>query len=293
MPDVKKTQPPFYQVWLFAVTYNNSTLIVGHPAERLKIACQTNLHQPSWQVIKPYLTKNPAYLYRALPSCAWRQNTKILHRTYLMTNMPNWVDSFQLPFLLSTGIKAMFSSVFDTFIISVFENIKGRQMQQQESLTMLNTAKKIFQKNGVRGFFSGTAMTIAKSYPSWFYLFLGYHTLKDLRTQNDFLSTIFWATAASAPITFLTTPLDGIKSLQQANLCPEKEKSRQTAKRIIDNHGVTSLWRGFPFRLLHKSLATAAGYWILDLSSGFSRNSSSRVIPDDIEDEEEDTLTFK
>jgi solute carrier family 25 carnitine/acylcarnitine transporter 20/29 len=189
------------------------------------------------------------------------------YRTFILTTIPQWVDKGQLSIFSASLTKASLASGVDTLMTTPFENIKTRQMKSVEKISTLATVKSIYSQQGALGFFSGTQISIAKSFPSWLYLFLGYHATKNQREKQNFLYTIFYATMAAVPITVATNPLDVIKSQIQAGLRPKDETTWQCSKEIFKQQGAFAFSRGFPFRLLHKSMMTAAGYAILDLTT--------------------------
>lgn len=43
----------FLKTYSIGLTDSNAALIIGHPAERLKVAAQINLNIPTYRVIKP------------------------------------------------------------------------------------------------------------------------------------------------------------------------------------------------------------------------------------------------
>lgn len=269
-------QSSLKDTYAFSFMYSNLTLLVGHPAERLKVEVQFNLGLRSIPVLKPFLnqflTGDISNLFRGFTPVALRQNTKVIQRTFLMAKLPNWIDGYNFNCIFSSGIKGIMASSVDTLLGAPFENVKTIMMKEKKGISQ--TFINIYTNNGFRGFFNGTTATIAKSFPSWFYLFLGYHATKDKREKQNFLSTIFWATVASGPITVLTTPFDVVKSQRQALLRPKGESNLTSAMEIAYAYGVLSLWRGFLFRLLHKSLATAAGYTIMDMTKKLDEASS-------------------
>lgn len=269
-----KKQNSLKDTYVFSFFYSNLTLLVGHPAERLKVAVQINLNSPQIPIMKPLLTGDISNLFRGFTTCALRQNTKVIQRTFLMSKLPHWVDGYNFNCIFSSFIKGIVASSIDTLLGAPFENVKTLQMKEVARISIPQTVKNIYRQNGCPGFFYGTTATIAKSFPSWFYLFLGYHATKDKREKLNFLSTIFWATAASLPITTFTTPFDVVKSQRQALLRPLGESNLTSAMEIAYSFGVLSLWRGFLFRLLHKSLATAAGYTIMDMTQKLDKISS-------------------
>lgn len=253
--------------YLFSFLYNNGALLLGHPADRLKVAVQIDLKQSQSKLLLQFMQGDLGKLYKGLFPSVLRQNSKMSYRTLVLTTIPRFVDQSHLSLWSATLAKATLASTLDTLVTTPFENIKTRQMRAVEKISTLATAKSIYKQEGCVGFFSGTGISIAKSYPSWFYLFLGYHMTKQHREKQNFLYTIFYATMAAVPITIATNPLDVIKSQVQAGLRPKDESILQCAKEIFNQHGVPAFFRGFPFRLLHKSMMTAAGYAILDLSN--------------------------
>lgn len=248
--------------YLFSFLYNNGALLFGHPADRLKVAVQIDLNQAQRKLLFHFVQGDLGKLYKGFFPSFLRQNSKMSYRTLVLTTIPRWVDQSQFPMLSASLAKATLASTVDTLITTPFENIKTRQMRAVEKISTFSTTKSIYKQEGCLGFFSGTSISIAKSYPSWFYLFLGYHVTQQHREKQNFLNTIYYATMASVPITMATNPLDVIKSQVQAGLRPKEEGIAQCAKQIFNHHGASAFFRGFPFRLLHKSMMTAAGYAI-------------------------------
>lgn len=252
--------------YVFSFLFNNGALIIGHPADRLKVAVQIDLKQSQCKLLVTFMQGDFGKLYQGIFPSFLRQNSKLSYRTMILTTIPQWVDKNQLSIWGASLAKASLASVVDTLVTTPFENIKTRQMKTVEKISTFGTAKSIYNQHGFLGFFSGTNISIAKSYPSWFYLFLGYHATQNQREKQNFLYTIFYATLLSVPITAVTNPLDVIKSQVQAGLRPKDETIWGCAKDMFSKHGGFVFWRGFPFRLLHKSMMTAAGYAILDLT---------------------------
>jgi|SRR5579885_399439 solute carrier family 25 carnitine/acylcarnitine transporter 20/29 len=256
----------FFKTYMVGFMGSNAALFVGHPAERLKVAAQINLGVPAYQVVKPILSSFSA-LYTGFVSCVYRQNVKLVYRSMIMSEMPHRVDDLGLNFFFGTALKALFASSIDTAFTTPPENIKTWQMKMPQQTSIRTAVSQIYQARGLRGFFFGIEPTIFKSYPTWFYLFLGYHATKDKRQKQGFLSTILWATCASIPITAMTNPLDVIKTQMQASAHKKSDSILSVGKELVQKHGLFSLARGFPFRLVHKSLATATAYAVLDMSS--------------------------
>ena len=246
--------------------YGNGALLIGHPAERLKVAVQLNLHQNNYTSIKPVLKGGVSTLYSGFLSCMLRQNAKYTYRTCLVSEMPRQVDQHVSNVWAGGLIKASLASTVDTFVSTPFENIKTIQMKSQEPLSIRKASNSIYQQRGMLGFFAGSNVSAVKSFPTWLYLFLGYEATESKRQKQDFLSTITWATLASIPVTALTTPLDLIKTQQQAALLPKKGSILTSMKTLAEQNGTMSLFKGFSFRLLHRSMSTAIGYTMLDMS---------------------------
>lgn len=256
----------FFKTYLVGLTGSNAALIVGHPAERLKVAAQINLNTSTYRSITPFLSSLTG-LYTGFITCAYRQNIKIVYRSLIMSEMPHRVDDLKLNWLFGTALKALFASGVDTTFTTPSENIKTWQMKASKKILIRDAISEIYRLRGFQGFFFGIKPTMCKSYPSWFYLFFGYHATKNKRKKAGFLATIFWATCASVPITMLTNPLDVIKTNMQATSQKKSDPIMTVGKMLVNNHGLFSLARGFPFRLVHKSLATATGYAIMDMSN--------------------------
>lgn len=245
---------------------SNAALFAGHPAERLKVATQIQIGVPYHQVIGP-IAANTRNLYAGFLSCVYRQNIKITYRSVLMSEMPHRVDDLQLGLIFGTGLKATIASLIDTTMTTPAENIKTWQMREAQRMTIRGSIAGIYATRGVAGFLYGFQPTIIKSYPSWFYLFMGYHATKCKREQQGFLATILWATAAAIPITMITNPLDVIKTNMQASAERQQLSVIGVGKQLIQKHGFFAMTRGFPFRLVHKSLATATAYTVMDMSA--------------------------
>ncbi|MCW8398057.1 solute carrier family 25 protein [Legionella sp. PATHC038] len=270
MGQEKKEKKTLWDAYAFSMSYTGFTTLIGHPAERLKVAIQTNLSQSPYSVTKQFLGANLNHFSTGFLSCVVRQQGKVIYRPLLITHMPKEVDKLQFPMLVGSLVKASISSTFDTLVVSPLENIKTVQMKtiasQSKPVTPIQAMKSIYQQRGLSGFFVGSGATQAKAFPSWFYLFMTYNAIKTRREKQTFLSTIFWATAASAPVTFATTPLDVIKSNQQACTNQTKQTIGEVASQIYKNHGIGAFFKGFNCRLVHKSLSTAGAYMILDIA---------------------------
>lgn len=254
----------YLNTYLVSFVSGNAALIIGHPAERLKVAAQIHLNISTFKVAKPMLS-SLTILYTGLLSCVYRQNIKILYRSLIMVEVPHRVDNLNLNFIASAALKAFFASKIDTLFVTPAENVKTWQMSKLEKTSIQESIIGIYRTRGIKGFFFGAQPTAAKSFPSWFYLFLGYYATKDKRQQQNFLLTIFWATIASIPITAFTNPADVIKTQMQATKKSKVDSPFSVGKQLVKNHGFFSLARGFPFRLVHKSLATATAYTIMDM----------------------------
>ncbi|WP_412757767.1 MC/SLC25 family protein [Legionella bozemanae] len=271
MGQEKKEKKTLWDAYAFSVSYTGLTTLIGHPAERLKVAIQTNLYRSSYSVTKQFIGANFNHLSTGLMSCIIRQQSKIIYRPLLITSMPKEIDKYQFPLALGSFFKATAAATFDTLVLSPLENIKTVQMRtiasQDKPIKPVQAMQTIYQQRGFPGFFVGSTATLGKAFPSWLYLFMTYHAIKTKREKQTFLSTILWATAASVPVVFATTPLDVIKSRQQACTDQLKPTIREIASGIYRDHGISAFFKGFNCRLLHKSLSTAGAYMILDIAN--------------------------
>lgn len=260
-----------WDAYSFSMGYTALTTLIGHPAERLKVAIQTNLIQSSFSVTKQFVGGNLNHFSTGFMSCVLRQQGKVIYRPLLITHMPNAIDGFNFSIIFGGLLKASIASSFDTLVLSPFENIKTVQMKtianQNKPIKPIQAAQLIYQQRGVPGFFAGSTATMGKAFPSWFYLFVTYQAIKTKREKQSFLHTILWATAASGPISLMTTPLDVIKSQQQACSNEIKKTVIGTAKDIYHAHGVMAFFKGINCRLFHKTLSTAGAYMILDIAN--------------------------
>lgn len=269
--NTKEKPNPIYtlmQNYGMSTVLGNLNLLVGHPADRLKVAMQINPDKACWSIIKPIITDGFKNIYRGFQVSFYRQNTKIIHRTAILS-ATKWVDGYNFNIIFGSALKGLLASSVDTFITTPFENIKTRQMKAIEKISILETTKSIYKNHGAQGFFSGAPITLTKACPTWIYLFLGYHATKDKRDNKGFLATLFWATVASIPITLITNPLDVIKSQRQGELIPKSQYSLDAARQLVKDFGPLILFRGFEYRLLHKALATLVGYMVLANSENF------------------------
>ncbi|AHE68145.1 MC/SLC25 family protein [Legionella oakridgensis] len=273
MPKEKKT---LWDAYALSVSYTGLTTLIGHPAERLKVAIQTNLSQSAYSVTKQFATANLRHFSTGFFSCVLRQQSKVAYRPLLMTHIPNEIDRLQFPMMIGSILKATVASTLDTLVLSPIENIKTIQMRaiasQDKPIKPLQAMQTVYYQRGLPGFFAGSAATLGKAFPSWVYLFMTYNAIKTKREKQTFLSTILWATAASVPVTVTTTPLDVIKSQQQAFKSESNQTIGAVASQIYKNHGFGAFFKGFNCRLLHKSLSTAGAYMILDVASNISFN---------------------
>jgi solute carrier family 25 carnitine/acylcarnitine transporter 20/29 len=257
-----------FNPYFVSVFCSNLALLVGHPAERLKVASQIKIGEPYHQMIGAIMN-NPRNLLAGFWSCVYRQNIKIVYRSALMSEMPHRVDDLQLGLVFGSALKGFIASSIDTAMITPPENIKTMQMRTIQQVSIRETINEIYKTRGLNGFFYGFQPTIVKSFPTWSYLFMGYHATKCHREKQGFLATIMWATAASIPITIFTNPLDVVKTNMQASIEMHQLSMLGVAKHLIQKHGLFSMARGFPFRLVHKSLATTTAYLVMDMSTKF------------------------
>lgn len=247
----------------------NFSLFVGLPVERIKIPTQIYLKKSQKEILKSILSGGVSNLFRGFVTCALRQNSKFAHRTLIMTTLPQQIDQCNFHWIFS-GVAKGFSACFiDTLITSPFENVKVRQMKDDQSIR--KAVSTIYRENGFKGFFFGTNISIIKSSPHWCYLFLGYHAVKDKVEKQNFLSTVFWATMMAAPITFFTTPVDVLKTQRQAGLVNKGQSSFKLAKELVSENGLGCLWRGILYRLIHRATSTTAGYMTLKTIAALSQ----------------------
>lgn len=256
----------FFSPYLVSVFCSNLSLFIGHPAERLKVASQIKIGEPYHQMLGAIIN-NPRNLFAGFWSCAYRQNIKIVYRSALMSEMPHRVDELNLGLLFGSALKGFIASTIDTTMITPPENIKTWQMRTTQHVTIRDSINEIYKTRGFGGFFYGFQPTIVKSFPTWTYLFMGYHATKCHREQQGFLATIMWATAAAIPITIFTNPLDVVKTNMQLSKEMHELSMLGVAKNLIQKHGLFAMARGLPFRLVHKSLATATAYTVMDMST--------------------------
>lgn len=268
---MSKDKKTLWDAYAFSVSYTGLTTLIGHPAERLKVAIQTNLSQSAYSVTKQFAGVNLKHFSTGFLSCVLRQQGKVAYRPLLITHMPKEIDKLQFPMVIGSIFKATMASTLDTLIISPIENIKTVQMRtiasQDKPIKPAQAMQTIYHQRGLPGFFAGSTATLGKAFPSWLYLFMTYNAIKTKREKQTFLSTILWATAASAPVALATTPLDVIKSQQQACNNESKQTIREVASQIYKSHGFSAFFKGFNCRLLHKSLSTAGAYMIFDIAS--------------------------
>ncbi|KGP62571.1 ABC transporter substrate-binding protein [Legionella norrlandica] len=265
-----KEKKTLWDAYAMSTGYVGFTTLVGHPAERLKVSLQTNLSQGAYSVTKQFAGANLKHFFTGFWSCILRQQGKMAYRPLLITYMPEEIDKLQTPPAIGSFLKGAVASISDTLIVSPLENVKTVQMRtvasQDKPIKPLQAMRSIYHQRGLPGFFVGSTATLGKAFPSWFYLFMTYDAIKTKREKQNFLSTILWATAASVPVAFATTPLDVIKSQQQACNNGARQTIKETASQIYKNHGFSAFFRGFSCRLAHKSLSTAGAYMLFDIA---------------------------
>jgi len=263
----------FLQTYVVGFICGNAALFVGHPAERLKVAAQVKLNMSTLQVVKPLIT-NLELLYTGFVSCIYRQNIKLVYRSAIMSQIPHRIDDLNLSPALASALKASFASSIDTAFVTPPENVKTWQMRDTtKNVSVCDAISGIYQTRGFKGFLFGVTPTMTKSFPAWFYLFLGYHATKEKRQKENFFATIFWATCASIPVTVMTNPIDVIKTNMQATKNIKSLSMLEMSKNIYQQHGLFAFGRGLPFRLIHKALATSTAYFIMDADSQLRKGS--------------------
>jgi solute carrier family 25 (mitochondrial carnitine/acylcarnitine transporter), member 20/29 len=253
----------YIDAYSVGLVYINSFLVISHPCERLKIAAQIHLNKSMYNAVRP-LCSSFSKLYTGFLPCLYRQNIKLVYRSFLLSEIIPRIDDLNINFILSTCLKALMASSVDTMFITPAENIKTIQMKENERKSVRNAISDIYRTRGCYGFLYGMQPTIIKGFPTWFNLFFGYHMTKNKR-QQGYISAILCAVVVSIPMSIVTNPLDVTKTQMQAATIKQSDNIITVGKNLVKNYGVFSLFRGLPFRLIHKSLSAATSYLIMDV----------------------------
>ncbi len=250
--------------------------LIGQPFERVKVYQQTKIKKPSISVYTEIYKKSSIeFYYRGFYATLFRQMAvKPTIRVPLTTSMPSFLQANifspnQISPIFSVALKALASVSIDVVIINPLEVVKTVQMSSDKRLSLVEAINLIKNNRGYRGFYAGSWSSVTKGFPAWFNLFASYELTnwfkKDKKQAVSLLETVGSAVILSAPVTFLTTPPDVIKSHIQAESLRGKSHQNmwQTSQVLFKERGASVFWRGFLERLVQKSANLTVGLLVM------------------------------
>ncbi|EHB01072.1 Mitochondrial carnitine/acylcarnitine carrier protein [Heterocephalus glaber] len=198
-------------------------------------------------------------------------------------------DVLSYPQIFAAG---MLSGVFTTGIMTPGERIKCLlQIQASSGETKYNgtldCAKKLYQESGIRGIYKGTVLTLMRDVPASGMYFMTYEWLKNIFTPESLIDSgcgwVFCSVSElSAPRILVAGGFAGIFNWAVA-IPPDVLKSRfQTAppgkypngfrdvlRELIQNEGITSLYKGFNAVMIRAFPANAACFLGFEVAMKF------------------------
>jgi len=178
---------------------------------------------------------------------------------------------------LSTGALARVAA---GFVLNPVTVLKVRYESTQYAYTsMAGAAKDVFAKEGLRGFFAGFGATAVRDAPYAGLYVLIYEqaktylgnasplssdgTVRDRTMSNTVGVNFMSGVVAAISATTLTNPFDAIKTRLQ--LDPSKYRNMfQTAKLMLHNEGVQSMFYGLSLRIGRKAISSALTWTVYE-----------------------------
>uniref|UniRef100_A0A8C7EXJ4 Solute carrier family 25 member 20 n=1 Tax=Neovison vison TaxID=452646 RepID=A0A8C7EXJ4_NEOVI len=174
------------------------------------------------------------------------------------------------------GQPPMYSGTFDCFQKTLVREIQASSGETKYS-GALDCAKKLYQESGIRGIYKGTVLTLMRDVPASGMYFMTYEWLKNILTpEGKSVSEL------SVPRILVAGGIAGIFNWAVA-IPPDVLKSRfQTAppgkypngfrdvlRELIQNEGVTSLYKGFNAVMIRAFPANAACFLGFEVAMKF------------------------
>ncbi|XP_005410230.1 PREDICTED: mitochondrial carnitine/acylcarnitine carrier protein isoform X2 [Chinchilla lanigera] len=188
-------------------------------------------------------------------------------------------DVLGYPQIFAAG---MLSGVFTTGIMTPGERIKCLlQIQASSGETKYNgpldCAKKLYQESGIRGIYKGTVLTLMRDVPASGMYFMTYEWLKNILTPEgksvSDLSVPRILVAGGVAGIFnwaVAIPPDVLKSrFQTAPPGKYPNGFRDVLRELIQNEGVTSLYKGFNAVMIRAFPANAACFLGFEVAMKF------------------------
>ncbi|CAK9436194.1 uncharacterized protein LODBEIA_P07520 [Lodderomyces beijingensis] len=259
-------------------------VLIGQPADLVKIRLQTTSASSSLQVIKN-VVKNEglfAFYKGTLPPlfgvgvCVSLQFYGF-HET--KRQILQYTGQDKLNLWPQTYIAGAMAGVVNSPVTSPVEQLRILSQSSGKSISMSATIKQIYSTQGLRGIYRGFDITVLREFQAYGVWFLTYETLIkqiiDLQhyKSRDQISTpeLLASGALAGNALWLSSyPLDVIKSNVQSDGWGANSKfngsSIKAAKYIFNNHGLLGFWRGIVPCLLRAVPCSAGTFASVELA---------------------------
>ncbi|KAI5963690.1 YMC1 [Candida pseudojiufengensis] len=261
-------------------------VLIGQPADLVKIRLQTTNANSSIQVIKDVWQNEGilAFYKGTLPPligvgvCVSLQFYGF-HET--KRQILQYTGQKQLNLWPQTYIAGAMAGVVNTPVASPVEQLRilSQSSKTGQSISMLNTIKQIYNTQGFKGIYRGFNITLLRefqAYGVWFLIYetiiqklIKYHKFK----SRDSISTpeLLASGALAGNALWLSSyPLDVIKSNIQSDGFGANSKFKgsiaKAARYIYQNHGYMGFWRGLTPCLLRAVPCSAGTFASVELA---------------------------
>lgn len=260
-------------------------VLIGQPADLVKIRLQTTSATSSIQVIKN-VVKNEGLLafYKGTLPPLFGVGVCVSLQFYgfheTKRQILQYTGQKQLDLWPQTYIAGAMAGVVNSPVTSPVEQLRIlSQSSSGKLISMSSTVKEIFAKQGLRGIYRGFDITLLREFQAYGVWFLTYEALIKQITyyhgykSRDQISTpeLLASGALAGNALWLSSyPLDVIKSNVQSDGWGVNSKfggsSIKAAKYILANHGFVGFWRGIVPCLLRAVPCSAGTFASVELA---------------------------
>jgi len=262
-------------------------VLIGQPADLVKVRLQTSGESSSLQIIKQVLQNEGVFAFYkgTLPPlfgvgvCVSLQFYGFHEAKRQMLATGGGIDG-QLNIWPQTYIAGAIAGIANTPVSSPVEQLRILSQANKSHISLTSTVKKIYHENGIaRGIFRGTNITLLREIQAYGVWFLSYEsTIRYLIKSQGYKSRddvttpelLFSGALAGNFLWLASYPLDVIKSNVQSDKFGSESKfsgsSIRAMKHIFNVHGLAGFWRGIVPCLLRATPCSAGTFAAVEWS---------------------------
>ncbi|KAI5968693.1 YMC1 [Candida margitis] len=259
-------------------------VLIGQPADLVKIRLQTTSATSSSQVIKDVI-KNEGVLafYKGTLPPLFGVGVCVSLQFYgfheAKRQILQYTGKSQMNLWPETYIAGAVAGVVNTPVTAPVEQLRILSQSSGESISLTSTVKKIFAQRGIRGIYRGFDITLIRELQAYGVWFLTYEALikkitelHNYKSRDEIGTPELLASGALAgnALWLSSYPLDVIKSNVQSDGWGANSKfdgsAIKAAKYIFSHHGLTGFWRGIVPCLLRAVPCSAGTFASVELA---------------------------